>query len=310
MSTPPAMNIDKLLLKEAKGANSKDKLVFFCIKNVYLCIAVVCKMVLGTKRRDRLYSQKRISFIGFLYKSIELLGLDNSFLLVFNMPQYDYKFYSLVTRKIPNFLIPDMYASMTIHEEDVRRYFNPQKGDVVVDIGAAFGLYTIPSSRQVGQSGKVVAIEAHPANYEMLNRNVKLNSLTNVTCLNYAVYSTKTKVKIYSSYTIISERVTGEEKAKERFVEVKADTLDSILEQNKTPRERVNWVKIDVEGAELEVLKGATDVLSTSKDIALLIEIHGKDNYQPVIDFLNSYNLNVIFQKDYDWGDSQVIARH
>ena len=310
MSTLPAMNIDKLLLKEAKGANSKDKLVFFCIKNVYLGIAVVCKMVLGKKRRDRLYSQRRISFIGFLYKSIELLRLDNSFLLVFNMPRYDYKFYSLVTRKIPNFLIPDMYASMTIHEEDVRKYFNPQKGDVVVDIGAAFGLYTIPSSRQVGQSGKVVAIEAHPTNYEMLNRNVKLNSLTNVTCLNYAVYSTKTKVKIYRNYTIISERATGEEKAEERFVEVNADTLDSILEQNKTPKELVNWVKIDVEGAELEVLKGATELLSTSKDIALLIEIHGKDNYQPVIDFLKSFNLTVIFRKDYDWGDTQVIARH
>lgn len=304
------MNIDKLLLTEATGANSKDKLVFFCIKKVYLGIAAVCKLVLGKNRRDRLYSQRRISFIGFLYKSIELLGLDNSFLLVFNMPRYEYKFYSLVTRKIANFLIPDMYASMTIHEEDVRKYFNPQKGDVVVDIGAAFGLYTIPSSRQVGQSGKVVAIEAHPTNYAMLNRNIKLNSLTNVTCLNYAVYSTKTKVKIYSNYTIISERVTGEEKTKGTYVEVNADTLDSILEQNKIPKERVNWVKIDVEGAELDVLKGATDVLTTSKDLALFIEIHGKDNYQQVIDFLNSYNLNVIFRKDYHWGDSQVIARH
>jgi hypothetical protein len=49
---------------------------------------------------------------------------------------------------------------------------------------------------------------------------------------------------------------------------------------------------------------------TTSKDIALLIEIHGKDNYHPVIDFLNSYNLNVIFQNDYDCGHSQLIARH
>jgi hypothetical protein len=61
--------------------------------------------------------------------------------------------------------------------------------------------------------------------------------------LNYAVYPTKTNVKIYGNFTIISERVTGEEKAKERFVEVHADMLDSILEQNKTPKERVNWVK-------------------------------------------------------------------
>jgi hypothetical protein len=44
--------------------------------------------------------------------------------LVFNMPRYNYEFYSLVTRKIANFLIPE---SMTIHEEDVGSYFNPQK---------------------------------------------------------------------------------------------------------------------------------------------------------------------------------------
>ena len=55
MSTPPAMNINKLLLKWAKGTNIKDKLVFFRIKNVYLAIAVVSKIVL---ERDGLYHAK------------------------------------------------------------------------------------------------------------------------------------------------------------------------------------------------------------------------------------------------------------
>ncbi len=54
--------------------------------------------------------------------------------------------------------------------------------------------------------------------------------------MNYAVYSTKTMMKIYGDFTIISERVTGEEKVKERFAEVNADIPDSILEQNRTPR--------------------------------------------------------------------------
>src|SRR5919198_243323 len=302
-------NIDSLLLKEAKGASTKDRLVFFCIKNIYLSLGVLTRIVLGKKKRDSLYSQKRISFIGFLYKSIEFLRLDNSFLLVFNMPKYEYKFYSRVTRKLPNFSIKAMYAGMTIHEEDIRKHFNPKKGDIVIDVGAAFGLYTIPSSRQVSSSGKVVAIEAHPTVFEMLNRNVKLNKLTNVTCLNYAMYSRKTKVKIYSNYTIMSERAEEEEEAKEKFVEVNADTLDNILQQNGISKEQVNWLKIDVEGAELEVLKGAHSILSNSKDIALLIEIHGQNNYQPVIDLLNSYDIKLIFQKNYDWGDRQVIAR-
>ena len=308
ISEPDPVSIDRLLLKEAKGATKRDNFVFFCIRNIYTGLRILIRIAVGKKKRDKLYFERGISFRGFLYKSIEFLKLDSSFLLVFNIPEYDYKFYSRVTRKLPNFLIPDMYASMTLHEEDVRKHFNPKKGDTVIDIGAAFGLYTITSSKRVGANGKVIAIEAHPDSFEMLNRNIKLNGLTNVTTLNYAVYSKETKVKIYSNYTIMSERIR-EEQVKEKFVEVNADTLDSILQQNGIRQEQINWIKIDVEGAEFEVLKGAHNTLSNSKDIALYIEIHGQRNYQPIIEFLYSYNINVTYQKDYDRGDIHVIAR-
>src|SRR5919202_2520385 len=308
ISEPDPLSIDRLLLKEAKGATKRDKFVFFCIRNIYTGLRILIRIAVGKKKRDKLYFERGISFRGFLYKSIEFLKLDSSFLLIFNIPEYDYKFYSRVTRKLPNFLIPDMYASMTLHEEDVRKHFNPKKGDTVIDIGAAFGLYPITSSKRVGANGKVIAIEAHPDSFEMLNRNIKLNGLTNVTTLNYAVYSKETKVKIYSNYTIMSERIR-EEQVKEKFVEVNADTLDSILQQNGIRQEQINWIKIDVEGAEFEVLKGAHNTLSNSKDIALYIEIHGQRNYQPIIEFLYSYNINVTFQKDYDRGDIHVIAR-
>jgi FkbM family methyltransferase len=309
ISEPDPVSIDRLLLKEAKGATKRDKFVFFCIRNIYTGLRILIRIAVGKKKRDKLYFERGISFRGFLYKSIEFLKLDSSFLLVFDIPEYDYKFYSRVTRKLPNFLIPDMYASMTLHEEDIRKHFNPKKGDTVIDIGAAFGLYTITSSKRVGANGKVIAIEAHPDSFEMLNRNIKLNGLNNVTTLNYAVYSKETKVKIYSNYTIMSERIR-EEQVKEKFVEVNADTLDSILQQNGIRQEQINWIKIDVEGAEFEVLKGAHNTLSNSKDIALYIEIHGgQRNYQPIIEFLYSYNINVTFQKDYDRGDIHVIAR-
>jgi FkbM family methyltransferase len=308
MSRYNPTRIDSFLLKEAKCATKKDKLVFFCLKNVYLSLGFLSTIILGKKKKDRLYNEKKISFRAFLYKSIEFLHLDNSFLLIFDMPKYNYKFYSLVTRNIPNFLIEDMYASMTAQEEDIREYFKPEKGDIVVDIGAAFGIYTIIASKRIGANGKVIAIEAHPDSFDMLNRNVKLNKLTNVTCLNYAVYSRKMKVKIYSNYTIMSERVRGE-KMKDKFVEVNADTLDNLLQQGGISHAEVNWIKIDVEGAELDVLKGAYNTLSNSKDIALLIEVHGQDNYKPLIELLNSYNINVIFEENHEWGDRHVIAR-
>jgi FkbM family methyltransferase len=82
----------------------------------------------------------------------------------------------------------------------------------------------------------------------------------------------------------MSDRAHGEEK----FVEVKANTLDYLLHSNMIKQEEVNWIKIDVEGAEYEVLKGAKDILPKCSDITLLIEIHNLSaGYN-----LYSYNYN------------------
>jgi hypothetical protein len=85
------------------------------------------------------------------------------------------------------------------------------------------------------------------------------------------------------------------------------------LQSKGIKQEQINWIKIDVEGAEFEVLKGATNILSNSKDIALLIEIHNlKDNtnlYRPIIEFLKLYNFKIEFEKTYDGGEKHIIVR-
>src|ERR671921_174036 len=249
-------------LKEAKGARLFDKAILLLLKIIYLGTQVLPRIVLGKKRRDELYLDRGITFIDFLYRSIEFLGLDNSVLLEFSVPKYNYKFYSLITRKIDNFLIHDIYTSMSSHEDDIIEHFTPKQGDIVVDIGAAFGFYTIISSKRVGTNGKVVAIEAQQDSFEMLNRNIKLNRLANVIPLNYAVYSKETKVKLYlpsgeSGFTKYNTIMSDWVNIKDKFVEVNANTLDYLLQSKGIREEEVNWIKIDVEGAEFEVLKGA-----------------------------------------------------
>jgi FkbM family methyltransferase len=296
------------LLKETKGATLFDKFILNSLKVIYLGLRFLLRILLGKKRRDRLYAEKEINFRDFLYKSIEFLGLDNSLLIVFNIPKYNIKFYSRITRKVENFLIHDVYTSMSVHENDIVEHFNLKQGDIVVDVGAAFGFYTILASKRVGSNGKVIAIEAQHDSFEMLNRNIKLNRLTNVITLNCAVYSKETKVKLYSSYSIMTERAG---KNTNKFVEVNANTLDNLLsqQQNGINHADINWIKIDVEGAEFEVLKGATNVLSKSKDIALLIEIHGQDSYRQVVEFLNVYNFKIEFENTYESGDKHIIVR-
>jgi FkbM family methyltransferase len=297
-------------LRGTSGARAFDKCLLSFLKFIYLGVRVSLRIILGKKRRDRLYSQRGLNFKDFLFKSIGVLRIGNSMLLEFSVPKYDYKVSCPIDKE--DFII------MAIHEDEIIEHFSPEDGDIVIDVGAHMGRYTIISSKRVGVNGKVVAIEAHPDNFEILNRNIKLNKLTNVMTLNYAAYSKQTKLKLYlpdeelgytghhtTMFNFVSTRHNV--KAEEKFIEVNANTLDYILQQNGI--REVNWIKIDVEGAEFEVLKGATNIISKSKDIALLIEVHGHDNYKPIVEFLNVYNFKIEFEKSYDMGDKHVIVK-
>jgi FkbM family methyltransferase len=301
-----------------------DKVIVLLLKIIYLFSYMVLRLsiriTLGKKTRDRVFAKKAFAFnyefdaiplfymFKFLYSIIKFLRLGNHVSLKISVPKYGYKAYYPINK---NDLI-----NMTIREDEIIELFTPKEGDVVIDIGAHMGRYTIIGAKRVGTKGKVVAIEANPSNFEMLNRNIKLNRLTNIISLNNAVYSKETKIKLYlpgeelghTTYnTVMSDRARTEDK----FVEVSANTLDYLLQLNEITD--VNWVKIDVEGAEFEVLKGASNVLSKSKDIALLIEVHnlsgGTNLYRPIIEFLNLYNFKIEFEKSHDRGEKHIILR-
>jgi FkbM family methyltransferase len=299
-------NLISWFLKNSEGITIFDKCILFVLKIIYLGLRVVLRLVLGKKRRDRLYVERGLDFGVFWYKSFKFLRPGNSTLLKFRVPKYNYEFYCRINK--------DDFKIMTIHEDDIIEHFTPKQGDIVIDIGAHIGLYTIVSSKRVGTNGKVVAIEADPGNFEMLNRNIKLNQLTNVIPLNYAVYSKETKLKLYlpsgeSGFTKYNTIMSDWVNTKDKFVEVNANTLDYLLQSKGIRGEEVNWIKIDVEGAEFEVLKGAHNVLSKSKDIALLMELHGPPNvYRPKVqELLNLYNFKIELEKSYEENGSMHI---
>ena len=110
--------------------------------------------------------------------------------------------------------------------------------------------------------------------------------------------------------TVMTDRANSEKK----FVEVKANTLDYLLQSSGIKHEDVNWIKIDVEGAEYDVLKGAKNILSKSSNISLLIEIHNLSTYnttlyEPIKELLNSYNFKIEFENVVDTGERHIVAR-
>jgi FkbM family methyltransferase len=296
------------LLKGSEAVTIFDKCILFIAKVVYLGLRTSLRITLGKERRDHLCIRHDLDFGTLWYKFYKILKHSNEPFLKVKMPKYNFQFYCRNNK--------DDFTTMTMREDEIIDHFNTKQGDIVVDVGAHIGKYTIIASKRVGANGKVIAIEAHPGNYEMLNRNIKLNGLTNVIPLNYAVYSEETNIKLFLpgeklNRTIYNTLILSRATDKEKFVEVNANTLDNILQQGGISHGEVNWIKIDVEGAELEVLKGAHDIMSNSKNITFLIEIHnledGKNLYRPIMDLMEKHNFKVEFENTYDSGEKHII---
>ena len=297
-------------LKEVKGARVFDKFVLGLLKAIYRGTRFSLRLILGRKRTDRIYQKRNINFKDFLYSSTRIIRVSKKLLLEIHVPNHDYRIHCPLNKE--DFIV------MTKHEEEIIGIFRPKEGDIVVDIGAHMGRYTIPSAKSVGVSGKVIAVEAHPYNFGILQHNLKLNKLTNVSALNSAVYSKKANLKLYLpdedlGYTMHHSVMTNylstkyNNEIERKYIEVEADTLDNLLKISGITA--VNWIKIDVEGAEYEVLKGAREILSTNKPISILVEVHGKDTYGPTIELLRSNNFNIEFERTYDNGEKHVLAR-
>src|SRR5688572_26723120 len=313
-----ANNISSWLTREPKESVMPmfDRCTLPILKACYICIRILFRLCLGKRRRNQSQLYRRL-YVGdytipsyyvvkFYYKSMNFLKLRNTRLLKVYAKEHHYKYYCRLEEFNPD------------REEDIVKLFCPKEGDIVVDVGAHIGKYSIIASKMVGSKGKVIAIEAHPDNCDILKENIALNKLSNVIVLNCAAHSTETVVKLYEPgqedgftiyNTIMTDRLSLN---KQRYIEVKANTLDSLLLEKGI--KQVNWIKIDVEGAEFEVLKGATAILSSSEDISLLIEIHnvGANNktfYEPIIQLLKSENYKMSFEKVYGSDERHIIMK-
>ena len=207
-----------------------------------------CLGLVGKKRRDRIVIDAKLDFNTFLYNCFKILGLNNRLLLGVIVPPFGYRFFCRINR--------EDYTFMTPHNGDIIKYFRPSKGDCVIDVGAHIGLYTIIGSKRVGSDGRVIAIEAYPENFELLKKNAKLNNLENTIVLNYAAYSSRGKLNLFlperkSGRTIYNTIMRNRANENDDFMIVEADTLDNLVAQAGIAASGVNWIKVDVEGAEL-----------------------------------------------------------
>lgn len=163
----------------------------------------------------------------------------------------------------------DLAILTTNHEPGVIDWFRPGPGELVVDVGAHIGTYTL----RAGKAGAdVIAFEPNPDSYRLLCANVKLNDLGRVSCRNVALGSEAGVAQLNVPDVYLGRAWTSDEAHGSTGISVRVARLDDEVA---SPRDRpVDWLKIDVEGSELQVLKGATETLRRTKQV--IIEIaHG-----------------------------------
>lgn len=198
-------------------------------------------------------------------------------------------------------------------------------GDVCVDVGAALGLYTVTLSRLVGPQGTVHSVEplvfAHPALSYVLRpregRNIKRHSVALGNVQGREVMSVPVRhgspVTGRSFLTVGADGLGSNEEFDEHLdVVVRTDTLDHFVEEQKITR--LDFVKADVEGAELRVLEGAAETIERFKP-ALLLEIEERHverfgyRAQDVADFLTERGYRMSTWQNNQWVPERQIGQ-
>lgn len=215
----------------------------------------------------------------------------------------------LLRRANPLVIGPQAARSMIIDyfadSEEQLEAFNPLLGQTVLDIGAHVGAYTILAASQVGRKGKVIAVEPHPENYRILLKNLMLNGLKNGFPVNVALLDRSGYVKLYLGKTTCRHSILRSESTYEKCLNVPCITADELLA--KLGIGKVDWIKIDVEGAELKVLNGMSCILKNNPHLNLIVELHS-DPARTIFS-LEQFGLNVKVLSTHNDRRISIMAR-
>ncbi|WP_321418531.1 FkbM family methyltransferase [uncultured Methanomethylovorans sp.] len=168
--------------------------------------------------------------------------------------------------------------------------------EIVIDVGGNIGYYALMESR-LANEGKVYVVEPIPSNFNILSKNIELNNRKNIFVFQLAMGDANTKGKMYvydkcnlCSFTKdLNEKIIGE-------IEVPIITLDSFVKSymDKKP----TFIRMDAEGYEYQILKGASTILKEGGPLKLCIELHShlmsKENMDEIITSLKQNGFKVM----------------
>jgi len=187
--------------------------------------------------------------------------------------------------------------------------YTPKAGDVVFDLGAGVGGEVRLLSRLTGATGTVISVEPHPHIFRCLAETIRLNGLDNVTALQRAVTETPGTFHLANDPRAhVANRLTSARTG----IAVQGSTLSELMDRTGT--DHIDLLKMNIEGAELSVLRAAANRLHQVDHIVVAChdfaaERHGDDRlrtFEPVIEVLRTAGFSVRTRPD----DRRPWIRH
>ncbi|MBX3044279.1 MAG: FkbM family methyltransferase [Candidatus Kapabacteria bacterium] len=208
------------------------------------------------------------------------------------------------------FFMYEVLSELFIYSEYFR-YGKLKEGDVVIDAGANIGGFTVQAAQKIGKSGHIFAIEPNEENRKTLTKNLSLNNITNCTIITDALWSEKCTKEFFISHrpgehTLID--YTGDPHFQRKNVEtIYCERLDDIIQKHGI--QNVAYLKMDIEGAEIEAIKGASNFLNSQSPFLLieaLHEVNGKPAYNEIIPLVKDAGYEL--QKEIDNYRGTILA--
>ncbi|MFX0135781.1 MAG: FkbM family methyltransferase [Candidatus Hodarchaeota archaeon] len=224
-----------------------------------------------------------------------------------NIYYYPKNHYGFDAEKI-DILIDEIYNPNNPHYYE--KYYNLEKGMIVVDAGAYTGLFTLKASKIIGPSGLVFALEPFKPSYNILKYNITKNKCTNVVLLNKGLGNKEGWYKLIVRNKYIGASILKYSKNNLKniflylylfylslknqiiFSNVKLTTIDNMM--IKYNLKKIDFLKLDVEGYETEVLKAYNKI---NKKNILVLETH--NNLEKI--------LYILLNKGYKMNNTYII---
>lgn len=245
----------------------------------YMLIRVSLRILFGSETRNK------------ILKATSLETLEN-FLKRIHYPEH------LTTLLLMKETSARVQRDVFRHEPLVSSFLASKKGAVFVDVGANVGYY---SFLLYDNFDRILAVEPHPDNVAIMTGITKERNFSKVKICPFAVGDKdRDEVRLYAGshcggHTLSAQRSSPASRNQQRYIGVQMVTLNTLLKNY----ESVDLVKVDVEGAEWLVLKGAEDVLDRIR--SWVVEVHGLKRKEEVEKWYNDRNYR------HEWIDENHI---